>query len=223
MREKFSKLLKNDPSKERGFGSALFNAIDPILNSWKEEMAPSLSATPQIDKTEKGRVLDSLKAYVEEARDHTKESQVIPLEKGEIHLKTQDKIESNTRVFFVTDEGTTEGEATLLLKKMASAMTLSLNDYAICESKDLEKLNDEITKERPLFVFTLGAKATAALLGVNERLAVIHGQYFERTRDNHTFTVVPLFHPEYLLVNPAMKKIAWADMQKVMKSLGLLN
>lgn len=73
---------------------------------------------------------------------------------------------------------------------------------------------------RPEVIITLGAKATHKILKSNDRLSLVHGQFFNRkvgASDN--FQVVPLFHPSIIETNQNMKKTAWADMQKIMKHL----
>ncbi len=73
---------------------------------------------------------------------------------------------------------------------------------------------------RPEVIITLGAKATQKILKSNDRLTVIHGQFFNRSLgDKGSFQVVPLFHPSIIETNQNMKKTAWADMQKIMKHL----
>lgn len=73
---------------------------------------------------------------------------------------------------------------------------------------------------RPEVIITLGAKATQKILKVNDRLTLIHGQFFARElEDGHSFQVVPLFHPSIIETNQNMKKTAWTDMQKIMKHL----
>ncbi|HLW56502.1 MAG TPA: hypothetical protein VKY27_03900, partial [Bacteriovoracaceae bacterium] len=79
----------------------------------------------------------------------------------------------------------------------------------------------KLTKEyRPLVIITLGAKATSAVLKTNDRLAQVHGQFFNRKLiDSYEVQVVPLFHPNIIETNQNMKKTAWIDMQKIMKYL----
>lgn len=73
---------------------------------------------------------------------------------------------------------------------------------------------------KPEIIITLGAKATQKILKSNDRLSLIHGQFFKRSIDGtHSFQVVPLFHPSIIETNQNMKKTAWADMQKIMKHL----
>ena len=72
----------------------------------------------------------------------------------------------------------------------------------------------------PEVIVTLGANATHKILKGQERLAQVHGQFFNRKIENiGTFAVVPLFHPSIIENNQNMKKTAWADMQKIMKYL----
>ncbi|MBL6991148.1 MAG: uracil-DNA glycosylase [Bacteriovoracaceae bacterium] len=134
-------------------------------------------------------------------------------------------------------------EATLLYK-IIKAMKLSPSEHVTClltkcfidsDSSEVQKelaanclnhLLHEIALLSPKFVITLGAFATNTLLGTKERLSNIHGKFYPKTvpkidgGDEHSFTVVPLFHPSFLLINPDMKRNAWTDLQKVMKSLG---
>lgn len=73
---------------------------------------------------------------------------------------------------------------------------------------------------RPEVIITLGAKATQKILKSNDRLSMVHGQFFNRRMgEQDSFQVVPLFHPSIIETNQNMKKTAWADMQKIMKHL----
>ena len=76
---------------------------------------------------------------------------------------------------------------------------------------------DQILAEKPSVVVTLGAYASNLILGGQERLSKIHGNFFPRSfSDNFHTQIVPLFHPSFLLINPGMKKSAWMDMKKIM-------
>lgn len=152
---------------------------------------------------------------------------------GDIH-KSPKNTETMSQVF--------TGEVRDLLLKMIKAMKLTENDYALsllvkCPVlKDqnlpamveccLENVKMEIAYYKPQVVITLGALATSSLLGNKERLSSIHGEFFDKSLDlssgiTHKYKLVPLFHPEFLFINPNMKKTTWDDMQKVMKFLGL--
>jgi len=63
-------------------------------------------------------------------------------------------------------------------------------------------------------------------MGTKDRLATIHGEIVDLSlkliQDQaYFFNMMPLFHPQILLINPNMKKTAWADMQKAMRFLGI--
>jgi uracil-DNA glycosylase family 4 len=73
---------------------------------------------------------------------------------------------------------------------------------------------------QPEVVVTLGATATSKILKSNDRLSLVHGQFFTRKLgDESSVQIVPLFHPSIIETNQNMKKTAWIDMQKIMKHL----
>ncbi len=141
---------------------------------------------------------------------------------------------TGVRLLVVSDYPRTDGNEQLeeLLTKMLGAM--KLGDQQIARTlalpaegakEDIERLYGDIRKHSPEVVVTLGALATNLLLGRQERLSQIHGSIIPReveTSDGPlSFTLVPLFHPEFLLINPNMKRTAWLDMQKIMTPLGI--
>ena len=76
----------------------------------------------------------------------------------------------------------------------------------------------------PEVIITLGAKATQKILKSNDRLSLVHGQFFFRkVSSQQGYQVVPLFHPSIIETNQNMKKTAWSDMQKIMKHLKKLT
>lgn len=123
-----------------------------------------------------------------------------------------------------------------LLHKIASAMKLNKEEYSIsciapisvkspAEAKHIlmenkAEFDKKVWERRPEFVIALGALATEVLLGQKERLSSVHGKFFARTfssNDTELKTlVVPIFHPDLLIINPSMKKTAWIDLQKIM-------
>jgi len=68
---------------------------------------------------------------------------------------------------------------------------------------------------KPKIICTLGKFATQSLLQTQDSISRLRGQFFEA----YNTRVMPTFHPAYLLRNPADKKLAWEDMQKIMKEL----
>jgi len=67
---------------------------------------------------------------------------------------------------------------------------------------------------RPKLIVTLGATAYHYLTGDESRITQVRGTI--QKRDG--YTVIPTFHPSYLLRNPSAKKEAFVDM-KLVKSL----
>ena len=132
-----------------------------------------------------------------------------------------------------------------LLEKMAGAMSLkkgfaisrSLEQVSEGKSDDLFEVaeNDQADKPnewlklfleevelfKPEVVISLGAVSTNLLLQKRERLSQVHGKFFPRgfklsNGMTHNVLICPIFHPEFLLINPNMKRAAWMDLQKVM-------
>jgi DNA polymerase len=69
----------------------------------------------------------------------------------------------------------------------------------------------------PRVIVCLGSIAAQALLGTNQSLSRLRGQWF----DYRGSRVLPTYHPAYLLRNPAAKSDVWEDLKKVMAFLGL--
>lgn len=149
-----------------------------------------------------------------------------------------DVVEDNflSEVLFVGD--TFSGDGDDLLGKMIGAMKLKgaeffrvQMDEALEEVNELarnlevpsaatQNLLDVILEKRPKVVVSLGATVTNILLGRREKLSTIHGQFFDKRVGVCHYSLMPLFHPDYLLINPNMKRTAWVDLQKVMERVG---
>ena len=125
-----------------------------------------------------------------------------------------------------------------LLGKMIGAMKLFGNEYyRFSLDEELESVVDLaynlenpttaslnllnfINEKKPKTVVSLGATVTNILLGKREKLSTIHGQFFEKQYGDTAFSLMPVFHPDFLVINPNMKRTAWADLQKVMERVG---
>ena len=155
------------------------------------------------------------------------------------HSDPENQIELNPnskiKILFIGDTFNGEGED--LLQKMILAMKLLPDEYKrIPLDNDLEQIDFDdqeyinhpsyknlielINNEAPQFVISLGAIVTNCLIGRREKMSTIHGKYFKLFANNYAYQLMPLFHPEFLLINPNMKRTAWIDLQKVMQSLG---
>jgi uracil-DNA glycosylase family 4 len=141
-----------------------------------------------------------------------------------------------SEVLFIGDNYSGSGDD--LLGKMIIAMKLSgeeVNRFPMDE--ELEQVSDLaenllnpntatknllniISKKQPRVVVSLGATVTNILLGKREKLSTIHGQFIEKRVDECVYSLMPLFHPDFLVINPNMKRTAWADLQKLMERIG---
>lgn len=131
-----------------------------------------------------------------------------------------------------------------LIHNMAKAMNFLPDDYEIIslsnsyfDRDDLEKINpleeielkniiQKIYKYRPRIIYSLGANITNFFLKRREKLSVLHGNVVEirfiapnREKVFQTL-VMPLFHPELLIINPNMKRTTWIDLQKSLPFIG---
>lgn len=133
-------------------------------------------------------------------------------------------------------------EVNSMISRMVSAMKLGASEwqrkpslrYYIHDDGDgiqeEQKLRNEqvihrlfqfIARHQIEVVLAFGAVEARSLLGRRVRLASIHGKFLSKTINfsdgkSHSFLVVPLFHPEYLRVNPQMRQTVWNDLQQVM-------
>jgi DNA polymerase len=76
-------------------------------------------------------------------------------------------------------------------------------------------LEEQLVAIRPKVICTLGKHASQTLLNTTERITRLRG----RVHDRNGTPVVPTFHPAYLLRNESDKKLAWMDLQLIMKLL----
>ena len=156
-----------------------------------------------------------------------------------IEPKVPLKSDALSLVLFVGDSFT-QGDD--LLGKMIVAMKLRPGEFnRVAFNEKLEEVNDlaanlatpstetvelleQIKKFKPSIVVSLGATVTNILLGKREKLSGIHGQFFEKSvsinNESYTYQLMPIFHPDFLVINPNMKRTAWIDLQKVMERVG---
>ena len=126
------------------------------------------------------------------------------------------------------------GEAGQLLTKIIQAMGLNRQDVYICNvlkcrpphnrnplPAEIESCIPYLLRQldaiKPAVIVALGTFAAQTLLETKEPISRLRGRF-------HVYRgiqLMPTFHPAYLLRNSAMKKEVWADMQQVMKRLGL--
>ena len=122
------------------------------------------------------------------------------------------------------------GAAGRLLNKIIQAMNLSREDVYISnivkcrppgnrnplpdEIKTcLPFLKRQIAAIQPEFICTLGSVAVQSLLNIREPISKLRGNLYKY----NDITVIPTFHPAYLLRNPEKKRDVWEDMKKLME------
>jgi len=87
----------------------------------------------------------------------------------------------------------------------------------------------QINVIQPKVIVALGATAAKNLLGVNDSMASLRGQFYDfsppRTLadpgEPFACKLAVTYHPAFLLRDPRQKKEAWKDLQMVMRHLGL--
>jgi uracil-DNA glycosylase family 4 len=76
-------------------------------------------------------------------------------------------------------------------------------------------LRRQIAAINPEVLCTLGSFAAQAVLRREDKISAMRGKFFSIDG----VTVMPTYHPAYLLRNPAEKRTVWEDLQKIMAVL----
>lgn len=173
----------------------------------------------------------------------------LSLESRSLDILLKNKVPTTVKAIFVTEtfrpwqeiEGELKGgfidellmgfplKTAELFERMILAMKLTPEEVFLYpvdfEGKNIaEEVMSLAGFLKPEVIITLGAKATQKILKNNDRLSLIHGQFFQRSLGElGSYQVVPLFHPSIIETNQNMKKTAWTDMQKIMKHLKKLT
>jgi uracil-DNA glycosylase len=72
----------------------------------------------------------------------------------------------------------------------------------------------------PEILVCLGASAVQTLLGVQGGITRVRGSWFDYQRESGPpIKALAMFHPAYLLRQPAQKRLAWVDMRALAKAL----
>jgi DNA polymerase len=126
------------------------------------------------------------------------------------------------------------GAAGQLLTKIIAAMGLRRSDVYICnvlkcrppgnrppDPAEIANCRGYLERQleiiQPKFICALGAHAAKTLLGSTLSIGRLRGRF-------HQFRGIPVlctYHPAYLLRSPEAKKDVWADIQVLMKEMGL--
>jgi uracil-DNA glycosylase len=71
----------------------------------------------------------------------------------------------------------------------------------------------------PKLLVCLGASAAQTLLGVKEGITRTRGQWFDYAMGDAAIKALPMFHPAFLLRQPAQKRAAWRDLRTLAKAM----
>jgi uracil-DNA glycosylase len=124
------------------------------------------------------------------------------------------------------------GRAGQLLTKIIEAMGLKRKDVYICNilkcrpPQNRNPLPEEIMACEPFLkkqlqiispriICALGTFAAKTLLKTDVPITVLRGRF----HSYEGISLMPTYHPAYLLRNPSAKKLVWEDVQLIMKKL----
>ena len=133
-----------------------------------------------------------------------------------------------------------QGEVGVLLTKMLSAIgikrekvysTYSVNFRSPNDRKPTTQeikrfsvfLKDHISIINPKIVILMGSTAMESLIGINDKISNLRGQWKEIILNNKTFPLMITFSPSYLLKFPEYKKYSWEDLKKIKQKILDLN
>lgn len=125
------------------------------------------------------------------------------------------------------------GKAGQLLTKMIEAMKFTRDDVYICNVVKCRPPNNrnpepdeiaacepflkaQLASLQPKVIVALGKFAAQTLLRDQTAITRLRGQW----RQYQGIPLMPTFHPAYLLRQPDEKRLAWLDLQEVMKRFG---
>lgn len=83
-------------------------------------------------------------------------------------------------------------------------------------------LKAQLRQIEPKLVVALGLYAANVLTGTTSTISSLRGR-FHRLQWNSEISVMPTYHPAYLLRNPTAKKMVWEDMKLVKAKLEALQ
>jgi uracil-DNA glycosylase family 4 len=81
-------------------------------------------------------------------------------------------------------------------------------------------LERQIALVRPRVVVFVGGIAARALLGLQEGVTRLRGRRFAYRNEHGEIPALVMFHPAYLLRQPAHKRLAWRDLLTIRRLLG---
>ena len=77
---------------------------------------------------------------------------------------------------------------------------------------------------KPKIIMLLGSTALSALIGENEVISKARGKWHDKVFEDTRISIMPSFHPAFLMRQPEQKKLAWIDLKMIrdkIKKLGI--
>jgi len=93
--------------------------------------------------------------------------------------------------------------------------TPTLQETAIC----LPFIRRQIELVGPKILVCLGASSAQTLLGVKEGITRVRGKWFDYPLGGGAIPALAMFHPAFLLRQPAQKRWAWRDLRALSQAL----
>jgi DNA polymerase len=81
----------------------------------------------------------------------------------------------------------------------------------------------QVGSVRPKVIVTLGKFAAQTLLATEAPVGTLRGRLHPFVVAGESISLMPTYHPAYLLRTPSMKKVVWEDLQVVMAELAKLG
>ena len=92
--------------------------------------------------------------------------------------------------------------------------------YEVC---DYGACTYDPTDDYPDIIVPLGGSAASTLFETTVGITKLRGQWRDLTVGAHSMKALATLHPAYLLRQPALKRLAWADLLAVRTALDALD
>lgn len=128
------------------------------------------------------------------------------------------------------------GKAGELLDKMLEAINLNRENVYITNvvnfrppenrsptEEEIKRYLPFLTKHieiiNPKILILLGSTAQNAILGSEDVISKVRGQWFEKSIGKCKTSIIVSFHPAYLIRQPDQKKLSWIDLKMIRKKI----
>lgn len=139
------------------------------------------------------------------------ESEVTEVEQ-EVQTQTAAVVRQQIGLMLIANGDLGDNATGQLLTAMLNAIELKRSDVCIV---DVDAARQQLEKVKPAIILVMGEDAAQALLQCQMSLELMRNQAHHYGCDSIPLYVT--YHPGHLLTNPADKRGAWTDLQKVKK------